>query len=178
MPIPESQLLNCIAVLSGYTHCSCGNEFSSAASLRQHSNKQHGKMNDMEKLNKKRALEAQQIKCDQCGKNMRKASLDYHQRAKHNKGEKVQCTLCDYQTVYKSYLTVHIKHVHEKKIRYQCNECGDSFVHKSSYNVHQLTHTDITFPCKLCDFKAKYKTYIKKHMNDVHKKETALGVSS
>ena len=152
----------------------CANEFSSTRSLKQHKDKQHGKPNDKEKLNKKRrGRESQKVKCDQCGDYVRKSYLDNHQKAKHEKGEKVQCTICDYQSVYKSFIKVHIKEVHEKKIKHHCDECGKSFVRKTSYNKHQLTHTDIKFPCQLCDFKTRYKSYIKRHINDVHTKEQA-----
>ena len=135
----------------------------------------------------------QTVACNECGKIVQATSLKSHIEGVH--GEKMKCSLCNFETKTKQYLKRHMRH-HEGKFLETCHICGCQskklYLHMTrqhrkssqekvqcptcgksikSYTLtkHMKTiHTERKHLCNDCDYKT-YSTYnLKLHKSKMH----------
>ena len=83
----------------------------------------------------------------------------------HGKNEyKYQCNKCPFKAKKKAGLQIHTDAVHEKLKKYKCTACNKEYGYKGQLKQHVDTaHIEITHPCNKCDYKAANKQSLKIH---------------
>ncbi|XP_048002731.1 zinc finger protein 813-like isoform X2 [Leguminivora glycinivorella] len=121
-------------------------------------------------LRKKYKQNNQRSMCDQCGKLVRSAFLEYH-KVTHLAVKPHACPHCPKTFATRYTLQDHLRsHTGEKP--HQCTECPLAFAIKGNlkrhYNVTHLNKREI-FPCPLCESTATTKASLKVHIQAVHR---------
>jgi uncharacterized Zn-finger protein len=97
-----------------------------------------------------------------------------HQIRKHSKAEDKcfhECVVCNFKTIYKTYLNDHMNSVHSTIRTFSCNICGLKFALKGGLNAHLKTvHTSVSniFTCYFCQKQFNMKHYLNAHLKMVH----------
>ena len=79
-----------------------------------------------------------------------------------------QCSICSYQTKFKSYILRHLPS-HTKEKPFKCNICHAAFSQKNNLNVHMRTHTgERPYQCPFCQESFTYSSHLKPHMLRIH----------
>ena len=115
--------------------------------------------------------------CGECGRSLSsKAKLVSHKISKHNIGEKLTCSECDFQAAYKEALQRHTETVH-KNVRYQCDHCDFKATQKGSLKIHiktqhegvKITRGDkAAFVCSECGKSLSTKEKLRLHKISKH----------
>lgn len=103
--------------------------------------------------------------CQECDLNFTMAGALQDHKLDHIKGDPVfACALCPLTCAFKQTLTEHMQVLHKFGSPIICKDCNESFMDRNSYKIHRRTHGGHKFKCKLCPFKATYKSQINVHM--------------
>ncbi|XP_036341177.1 gastrula zinc finger protein XlCGF46.1-like isoform X3 [Rhagoletis pomonella] len=153
--------------------------------------KKTNKVKSEVKTKKKVKDMSEPVKCEECGKIMKRSSLKKHkQRHKpktflcqacpktfkescalknhelcHNENrERFPCDICNqsFLTTY-TYKKHRLTHETNRKPIYQCAQCEKSFLHKNGLTIHELHHKGATIECQVCQ-----KRYVRQIDLDVH----------
>lgn len=83
---------------------------------------------------------------------------------------KLECDLCDYQTINRTNFTAHKLTKHSfGRGGYLCEKCNQTFSSRGSLTNHtRAIHEGVRFPCDQCDFKGTQNITLKKHKINVH----------
>ena len=93
---------------------------------------------------------------------------------KHAKKIHLNCTVCDYTSVFEKKLKIHVETVHQKAIKaHKCQDCNTIFSTKPNLSRHvNRVHLKIKpskkFICEKCDAPFEQKKEKEHHMNRVH----------
>ena len=136
----------------------CGFMFSTEGNLRIHFNNVHSNFKPMEDQSRREALEI-------------KTSRGVKLQNKSKEDERLKCYHCHYETFRKAHLEEHIKAVHEKIKDHKCEECDYASVRKSHLirhrnNIHKKGEK--MFKCKQCPYADYGKSQLKRHIKGVH----------
>ena len=157
----ERRLKNHIKIIHEIHACDeCGKRFTAVESLRNHNIMMH--------------IEEKLGQCDMCDKSFNDAyRLKYHKLQIHE-GRTFDCTLCENSFRHKYLLQEHIKAIHEG-VKFKCLTCCKEFNRKQTLKSHvRYVHTmQRNFSCENCPYKAAQSTDLKKHVDRIHKNNTA-----
>ena len=157
----ERRLKNHIKIIHEIHACDeCGKRFTAVESLRNHKIMMH--------------IEEKLGQCDMCDKSFNDAyRLKYHKLQIHE-GRTFDCTLCENSFRHKYLLQEHIKAIHEG-VKFKCLTCCKEFNRKQTLKSHvRYVHTmQRNFSCENCPYKAAQSTDLKKHVERIHKNNTA-----
>ena len=108
--------------------------------------------------------------CDAAFKHER--SLKDHTVSKHSLERPFKCSLCDFVTIKKRYLTIHAR-VHTGERPYPCTECSATFKHRTNLKSHVLVKHKNEKPhhCQQCDYRTAIKGNLSLHLK-VHAKNS------
>ena len=87
------------------------------------------------------------------------------------------CKLCKFSTLKKSDLKTH-EEKHKIKARFQCKMCSYSVEGNRQLLFHETNHHQDSFPCRICDVKARTYRSKKRHEETVHKVTSSTKVHS
>lgn len=116
------------------------------------------------------------VKCEICGKEINKKSLDRHMRCVHSASisvkkerkpvpddEKIPCHLCNKKCLNLISLQCHMKNIHQAE-RLKCSQCDFQGIRKE-LKVHvKKQHTNEVYQCSRCQKILKSKSTLKEHM--------------
>ena len=115
-------------------------------------------------------------KCDISGDGCnRNSALDRRTNC-HSEKRSFECEICGKPFKYLPDLKKHFYRVHRKKYKSakarmprMCAICGKSFKSLSTLREHNAVHaTDKPFQCEVCDYKAKTKERLRRHIHANH----------
>lgn len=124
-------------------------------------------------------------KCKKCGKNYSKRehlrthmktcgkSEEFKRSLKH-----YTCDHCQHKSYTKGHLANHIKakHLPKQLSENKCSKCGKVYTNRASLTIHsefcgkseELKRSLMKFSCDLCQYKAKNKTHLLRHIEMNH----------
>lgn len=103
--------------------------------------------------------------CPHCNKML--SNLTEHIKSVHKKEKCYFCSLCTYQTMFKSDLAKHDESVH-KKMRKTCTECGKQIANLPEH-IRMVHRKEKRFSCNFCGYMCAKQSDMKKHTKNVHK---------
>ena len=81
----------------------------------------------------------------------------------------LQCDQCHFNASSGRHLVKHRKEKHPEATTFNCIQCDKQFTNKYNLKVHQLAHTGIKYPCSQCEYQAKFKSNLARHIQNIHK---------
>ena len=117
------------------------------------------------------------VKCDVCGKEVKKRSLRTHKFKFHPSSERVNCEHCG-KNILRDHLKYHINNVHNNP-RVKCDVCGKE-VKRIGLRTHKLIHSNVDrpgstkTPCNICGELIQQQN-LKRHKRMVHSSEKKNG---
>ncbi|KAL1129452.1 hypothetical protein AAG570_013978 [Ranatra chinensis] len=135
--------------------------------------------------------------CSTCGKRYRHVeSLSRHVGYECGKDPQFQCSQCPHRCKQKASLKKHLEEMHNpdpykffcqhcggtppfvtcqlgdqrQSTLYECKTCGKNYQRSTSLlrHVEYECGKEPQFQCQLCSYRAKQKSHLKRHMNEVH----------
>ena len=112
--------------------------------------------------------------------------------ARHEKGNRYHCKLCDYSSERKSNIRIHLEGRHKLGAGWDCEHCGKHFKSKSNLNKHKCNRCqselqvkspwwkldlvgiharlkeDSKYQCNLCDYSSENKGNMRIHLEGFH----------
>ncbi|KAL7013155.1 hypothetical protein ACKWTF_015222 [Chironomus riparius] len=113
-------------------------------------------------------IDSQPFKCDLCPKGYkRKQLLEFHLIGAHQTERKLQCTICDFETINLQELKKH-RNVHLKN--FQCEVCQKEFKERRYLALHhEAVHVkERNYQCLICEKDFFAVQYVKRHLKRVH----------
>ncbi|XP_044260597.1 zinc finger protein 142-like [Tribolium madens] len=117
------------------------------------------------------------FECDQCSyKGKCKEYLSHHKKMHHSdtSDKKFSCNICQFKTTVEEALKRHITQTHSSgKLLLECPHCFFTTryqVHLKQHIVREHTDPEKVewFTCNDCDYKAKVKGYLARHIKIIH----------
>jgi len=113
-------------------------------------------------------------KCPWCEKHLSNTgfkALQKHFKLKHGQvqGKYSKCLKCDKTFNRMRDLELHVNREHpDVSTMYHCSQCNYNSI---MYDMtrHKEVHSSVSFPCNLCNHKAKSAIRLRTHMNELHK---------
>ena len=165
-----------------FTCSICNRSFQSEGGLRMHLNKHQKRFQcDICKMNlssnaclkthKAKHSNLKPFKCEKCSKSFPySSSLKYHMQTHEDK--KYVCQFCGQRFTFSFNYTRHIEQNHGKpEEKMMCDICGMLFT-KRRIKDHMAVHGEASLLCDLCGKKFKLSSQVRRHKNQVHRKET------
>ena len=117
------------------------------------------------------SVEKRKIICDQCSRPFTDTDLlNRHIANVHADEKRFNCSLCSKGFGVKSNFNAHMSKVHGAKL--PCEFCGKVLFDVKSLRSHVMSkhkREDCPFQCEICQKKFSRKTYLIRHVTDVHK---------
>ena len=88
----------------------------------------------------------------------------FEQKGSYGTGVKIECRVCEFTTIFRNEILQHIAIAHNTDKEIPLTEREK----KQQYRVFLAKRLDAIFQCLKCDFSAKTKTLIKKHIFKLH----------
>ena len=115
------------------------------------------------------------VKCPWCDahfKHSAKGKLGRHLITAHSlvkTDNKWTCSNCDSEFERTRDLIHHTAKAHNIGTMYHCDKCNYSSIDRRNLTVHSEFHGVASFPCIQCDYAAKSKDRLRKHVYNTHK---------
>ena len=95
--------------------------------------------------------------------------LERHRIVRHTDQKPYQCDQCNYKTKTADCLRSHMqaRHSSDEKM-YQCKECDYSGKNKLNLDRHMRIHSEGTYACHFCKYKARSSQRLRDHENQMH----------
>ena len=114
--------------------------------------------------------------CDNCEyKTSDSRNFKNHVNAVHLKIRPYKCDACNQTFTQKPHLNTHKKTVHLHTKPFSCKHCLSKFSARPHLELHEkAVHNEgePEFKCEICGFESHYRDSIKKHIANVHQKES------
>ncbi|EAA12990.4 AGAP011418-PA, partial [Anopheles gambiae str. PEST] len=113
-----------------------------------------------------------QFSCPHCPMKMKsKGNICRHIEAVHLKKPAKTCETCGREFVHANMYKYHMRAKHGFGEPFECTICNIKFRHKGGLRDHMLSHTkEPKFSCQHCPMTCSRKSYLKLHVDAVHKK--------
>ena len=110
---------------------------------------------------------AQSYDCEKCNlKSENKDSLSKHIKEMHYEEELYECNSCDFKSNSKDSIPIHKKDNHSVTFNY--TKCDFPSEIETELQTHDMN--EHTYKCGVCDFSAKDKEILEKHIKSEHSK--------